>query len=157
MPLCLECFAENPNAMIVFFFRGDSVNCRAIVSVMLLLAIAFGTGGCLVAAVGAGAAGTAVYLTGDLEAMEPHGIDAVYAAARKAVGDLELSLIESETGKDALAATVTARDSEGKDIKIKLASTTTGTTKMSIRIGVFGDKTKSTLILQQIQENLKNF
>ena len=103
---------------------------------------------------GPGAAGTVAYLSGDLEAEEPHNIDAVYAAARKALEDLELSIIEHKTAKDALAGTIVARDAENKEITIRLGSTAAGTTKISIRIGVFGNETKSRLIYEQIRTNL---
>ena len=75
---------------------------KTIVSVVLLVAIATAASGCLAVAVGAGAAGTVAYLSGDLEAEEPHDIDTVYTAARKAAEDLELHIIEAKTGKELL-------------------------------------------------------
>ncbi len=128
---------------------------RMIVSGVLLVTMTVIASGCLAVAVGAGAAGTVAYLSGDLEAQEPYDIDRVYAAARKAAEDLELHVIEAKTGKDALSGTVVARDAEDKQIEIKLASITTSTTKISIRVGVFGNETKSDLILQQIRRNLE--
>ncbi|MBN1360978.1 MAG: DUF3568 family protein [Sedimentisphaerales bacterium] len=128
---------------------------RMIIGASLALTVAVGAGGCLAVAVGAGAAGTVAYFSGDLEAEEPYALDVVYAAARKALEDLEVNIIEYKTAKDALAATVTARDAEDKEIKIKLESTTAGTTKISVRVGVFGNETKSRLILQQMRKNLE--
>lgn len=107
--------------------------------------------GCLVAAVGAGA-GTVAYLRGDLEAVEAKDIDAVYAATKKAVEQLELD-VSSDT-KDALSAEIVARDAQNKKIVIKLKSATENTTQISIRVGTFGSETKSRLIHDQIKKNL---
>lgn len=122
---------------------------------MLLSILAVGAGGCLAVAVGAGAAGTVAYLAGDLEAEEPYSIDVVYSAARAALTDLDLHIVEGETTKDALSAALMARDARDKHIEVKLASTTVGTTEISIRVGVFGDETKSRLILREIRRNLE--
>ena len=107
--------------------------------------------GCLVAAVGVGA-GTVAYLRGDLEAVEAKDIDAVYVATKKAVEQLELD-VSSDT-KDALSAEIVARDAQNKKIAIKLKSTTEGTTQISIRVGIFGNETKSRLICDRIKKNL---
>ena len=107
--------------------------------------------GCLAAAVGAGA-GTVAYMRGDLEAIETNDIDTVYAATKKAIEQLELNL--SSDTKDALSAEIVARDAQDKKIIIKLKSTTESTTEISIRVGTFGNETKSRLIHDQIKNNL---
>jgi len=111
--------------------------------------------GCLVVAAGAGAAGTVAYLEGDLEAVEPYKIDTVYAAARETMKKLQLPVLEGKTQKDALSATIAARDAEDKRVIIKLNAQTEETTKISIRVGTFGDHTKSQMIYNRIRENLK--
>ena len=120
-----------------------------------LLAVAVGASGCVAVAVGAGAAGTVAYLAGDLEAHQTHGIDAVYAASREALAQVEMTVIEGRTTKDALEARIVARDAADKEIVIKLKSTVVGATDISIRVGTFGDDTKSHLIYEKIRENLK--
>jgi len=123
------------------------------VFVIVLLVITVGlVGGCMVAAVGAGAAGTVAYVRGDLEAVESKKLDAVYEATLKAVNKLELN-VTKET-KDSLSAVIVARDAQDKKITIKLSATTENTTKLSIRVGLFGSETKSRLIYQKIHENL---
>ena len=124
---------------------------RKIVLTVFCLITTFILQGCLVAAVGAGA-GTVAYLRGDLETAEAKGIDAVYAATKKAMEQLELN-VSSDT-KDALSAEIVARDAQDKKITINLKSTTEGTTKISIRVGTFGSETKSILIYDQIKKNL---
>ena len=107
--------------------------------------------GCVVAAVGAGA-GTIAYIKGDLEVVESKIIDVVYEATEKAVEQLGLNV--SKKAKDALSATIVARDAQDKKVTIKLKATTENTTKISIRVGIFGSETKSRLIYEQIRDNL---
>ena len=115
---------------------------------LALLGLAVFGQGCVIAAVGLGAAGTIAYVRGDLEATESKNIEAVYSAAVQAVEDLHLNLISKS--EDALSATITARDAADKKITIKLKSTSEQTTKLSIRVGTFGDETKSQQIYQKI-------
>ncbi len=120
--------------------------------IILLIGIAIFGQGCVVAAVGVGAAGTIAYVKGDLEAVESEDLDTVYQAAVKAVDELELNVISKS--KDALSATIYARDAQDKKVNIILKSTAEQTTKISIRIGTFGDETKSRLIYKKINYNL---
>jgi len=124
---------------------------RETILTILCLMMTFVLQGCLVAAVGAGA-GTVAYMRGDLEAVEAKDIDAVYAATKKAVEQLELK-VSSDT-KDALSAEIVARDAQDKKITIRLKSTTEDTTQISVRVGTFGSETKSRLIHDQIKKNL---
>ena len=108
--------------------------------------------GCVVAAVGLGAAGTIAYVRGDLQSVESESIDDVYEATLKAMKELEL--IPTRKTKDALGAEIITYDAQDKKIVIRLKSAAEGTTKLSIRIGVFGSETKSRLIYQKIHDNL---
>ncbi len=119
--------------------------------ILLLVGPAVLIQGCVVAAVGVGA-GTVAYVRGDLEAVEAKKLDEVYEATEKAIEELELNV--TKKSKDAMSATIVARDAQDKKITIKLGATTEDTTKISIRIGLFGSETKSRLILDKIKENL---
>jgi len=121
---------------------------------LLLAGLAFTCAGCLAVAVGVGAAGTVAYLGGDLETDVAEDIDTLYAASRKALDDLELKVIEGKGAKDALSATLMARDAEDKKVQITLKSISDEMTELSIRVGVFGNETKSQLIYSKILENL---
>jgi alpha-L-arabinofuranosidase len=118
----------------------------------LLVSAAVLVQGCLIAAVGAGA-GTVAYLRGDLQAVEAKDINTVYAAAKNAVKQLDLTV--TKDNKDAMSAVVIARDAEDKKITITLNAATEDTTKISIRVGIFGSETKSRRIYDQIKENLR--
>lgn len=128
---------------------------RLIFLSMLLASLMVSSSGCLAIAVGAGAAGTVAYLSGDLESEEPYDLETTYAATIKAMSDLRLHVVEGEGGHDALSATVVARDSVDKRVTIKLKALTLRTTELSIRIGTFGSETKSRLIYNKITENLR--
>ena len=125
---------------------------KRILLIVLLIGIAVFSQGCVVAAVGIGAAGTIAYVKGDLEAVESKDLETVYEAAVKALDELELNVISKS--KDALTATINARDAQDKKVKITLKRTAEQSTKISIRIGNFGDETKSRLIYQKINYNL---
>ncbi len=118
----------------------------------LLFGAAVALSGCMVVAVGAGAAGTVAYVMGDLQSVESADINTVYDATLKAVEQLELPVIQKS--KDAMTATVKVRDSQDKKITVKLGATAEHTTKLSIRVGFFGNKRKSMLIYDQIKKNL---
>ncbi len=125
---------------------------RQILLIMLFVGVSGLTQGCLVAAVGLGAAGTIAYVRGDLEAAESVRLEVLYEATLKALEKLELNV--TTKSKDALSAVIVARDSQDKKITIRLKKVTEEATKLSIRVGVFGSETKSRLIYQEIRENL---
>ncbi len=122
---------------------------------LLLASLMTGTSGCLAIAVGAGAAGTVAYIAGDMDTEEPYSIEETYVASRQAADKLGLNVIEGESGKDALSARVVARDVADKRISIRLKAINSCSTKLSIRVGTFGDDTKTHLIYNTIRENLK--
>lgn len=123
----------------------------------LLIIVLLGTAGlvqgCLIAAVGLGAAGTIAYVRGDLESVESEKLDVVYEAALKAMDKLGLAV--TKKSKDALSAVIVGRDAQDKKVTITLKAVAEGATQLSIRVGVFGSETKSRLIYKEIQENLK--
>jgi len=125
---------------------------KKILFAVILAGAAIGLGGCLaVAALGVGA-GTVAYVSGDLEGVESASLDTVYTAAQRAVEKLELAVIDKS--KDEMTALITTRDAEDKKITIKLTSTTEKTTKISIRVGVFGDQDKSMRVYEEIKKSL---
>jgi len=126
---------------------------RQFLLTLLTVGIAVGMSGCMAAAVGAAAAGTVAYVKGDLQSVEAKDLNSVYQATKKASEQLGLWI--TKDSKDAMTATIVARDAQDKKVIIKLAATAEGATKMSIRVGVFGSETKSRLIYDQIMKNLQ--
>jgi hypothetical protein len=131
------------------------MNLRLVCLLLLLAGLGVSTSGCLAVAVGAGAAGTVAYMRGDLEAEEPYSIDQTYVATRTAVKGLGLTIIEGETGQDALGGHLTARDSSDKKVQVRLKAITSNATKLSVRVGTFGDKSKTQRIYNAIHDQLK--
>ena len=119
---------------------------------LLLVYAALMVQGCVMAAVGAGAAGTVAYIRGDLEVVEPASFDEVYVVTRAVLEQLELNVIKDS--KDAISAVIVALDAADKKITIKLSGTTQRTTEISIRVGLFGDETKSRTIYQKIHDSI---
>jgi hypothetical protein len=125
---------------------------KRILLIFLLVGIALFSHGCVAAAVGVGAAGTIAYVRGDLEVVESYSLDKVYQATETALDELELNVISKS--KDALTGTINARDAQDKKVTITLKKVAEQTTSISIRIGTFGDETKSRMIYQKINYNL---
>jgi hypothetical protein len=133
--------------------KGTKMRTQAVL-LLLLAVLAVSGAGCLAVAAGAGAAGTVAYMAGDLETDVAEDLETLYAASRKALGDLELKVIEGKSAKDALSATLVARDADDKKVTVKLQSISDEMTELSIRVGVFGNETKSQLIYNEILDNL---
>ncbi len=128
---------------------------RQVVLAMALTGTAASISGCVAAVVGAGVigVGTVAYIKGDLEAIETQNIDVVYEATRKAMKQLRLQMVKER--KDLDSGLIVVRDAEGKEAKISLKRTEDGGTKVSVRVGLFGDQARSLHIYQKIHDNLK--
>ncbi len=121
--------------------------------VALLLGIsAAGLTGC-VAVVAAGAAGTGVaWYRGRLEANLDQNIETVFAASQKALTRLEFANISNK--KSTVDAQLVSRTALDKKVEITLQKVTDRSTKVMIRVGVFGDETLSMSILDKIKAEL---
>jgi hypothetical protein len=123
-----------------------------IVLAVLLSSMTICVSGCLLVAVGAGAAGTVAYVKGELETTLSASMDNSYNATLRALEQLQLSTIQKT--KDALSAEVVARTSEDKKVTITLTRVDDKSTKLTIRVGIFGDQDQSTTIYEHIKKNL---
>jgi len=113
------------------------------------------TAGCVAVAVGAGAAagvGTYAYVSGELKSTQSATLDRTWAATQAAMKDLEFSVTSQR--KDALQAELIARTAIDKKITIKLAKVSETATEVRIRVGTFGDKSLSLVILEKIKKRL---
>jgi len=128
---------------------------HSICLLLVLPALAVNSSGCLLVAAGAGAAGTVAYMEGDFEGGEPYALDEVFDATLAAAETLELSVLDGKTEKDALSATIVARDAQDKRVTVRLKAAREDYTTVSIRVGTFGDQTKQHRIYHQIRDNLR--
>jgi len=113
-------------------------------------------GGCTATgvAVAAGAlagAATAVYVQGDLETEIDASPTQVAAATEGAFEDLSLTLVSSEATE--IDGRIDGRSSDDKPIAVRLALED-GRTKVSIRVGAFGNEELSRLVLEHIRKHL---
>lgn len=117
-----------------------------------LVLVATGLTGCF-AVVAAGAAGTGVaWYRGQLEANLDTNLDAVYAASQKALAQLEFANITHK--KSSVDAQLVSRTALDKKVEITLQKVTDRSTKVIIRVGVFGDESLSISILDKIKAAL---
>jgi len=117
--------------------------------VLLLVGMAVGLGGCFLALAGAGGAGTYAFVKGDLETMEKESVADLYNAALAALEELQIPVISKS--QDALVAQIEGRNAEDKKVTIKIEVAENELSKMSIRIGTFGDQQQSQAIYDKIK------
>lgn len=110
------------------------------------------TTGCLAVAAGAGAAGAVAYVRGELTTTLEASLDHTVKATNDAVQQLQFAKISES--KDALQAYITVRNAADKKIKFSIERTSDKLTKLTIRVGVFGDEAQSMTILDKIKANL---
>jgi hypothetical protein len=105
-----------------------------------------------VAAVGAAAAGTVAYVDGKLEVTLVSRYDAMVSATRVAITQLDYA--KPVERQDALSDTFTTHAAKGDEVQIVVTRVSDTATKVSIRVGIFGDKVMSQAILDKIKANL---
>jgi hypothetical protein len=122
--------------------------------ITLLGALGLATGCAVVAvgaAAGAGAAGYA-YVSGVLISTESASLDRTWNATLAAMKELEFPVTSQR--KDALQASLVARNAYDKKISIRLKKVAEQSTEVRIRVGTFGDETASRAILEKIKKRL---
>ena len=109
--------------------------------------------GCVALAVGAaGGVAGAVYVMGKLQEELNHPIAAVHEATLQGLRDLDLPI--SEDKADKLAAHVESKLADGTRVWVDLDSMADSRTKLTIRVGVVGDESRSRNILAAIKAHL---
>ncbi|MBA3849261.1 MAG: hypothetical protein C0502_04605 [Opitutus sp.] len=124
----------------------------ACAALLLGATVAFTASGCVaVAAAGAAGAGVA-WIRGALEVNLDDNLDDVYRATQKAIRGLEFAIIDER--KSGVDATVVARTALDKRVEVILKRVGDKTTRVSIRVDVFGDEALSHTILERIKSRL---
>ena len=93
------------------------------------------------------------YGWGTLKATLEYPIGATHEAAKKALEELNVTVLQDE--QDDLAGELLARDAQDDLITIKLEVLPRSRTRMTIRIGTLGDKNKSNVVFNEVMENLR--
>ena len=132
--------------------QSAKMSARRLLIALLLGISAASLTGCI-AVVAAGAAGTGVaWYSGRLEANLDQNIEAVFVASQKALTQLEFANISNK--KSSVDAQLVSRTALDKKVEITLQKVTDRSTKVMIRVGVFGDETLSMSILDKIKAAL---
>ena len=117
------------------------------------LALAVSLCGCaLLLAGAAGGAGTAFWLSGKLSDEVGGSYDQTIAATKKGLTDLDM-IVAKETKTDEVAQ-IRSKYIDDSEVWIDIRPLSEKSTKVEIRVGVTGDKTASTKILESIKNNL---
>jgi hypothetical protein len=124
---------------------------RGLTALLLAGALSFQTG-CLVAAAGAAGAGTVAYLRGELSSTLDAPYENAVRASNRGLQALEFAKISEN--KDALTAILISRTADDKKVEVKVTKVTESTSRVQIRVGIFGDEALSLTVLERIKEHL---
>tara|TARA_Y100000588_G_scaffold105266_1_gene114980 strand:- start:373 stop:756 length:384 start_codon:yes stop_codon:yes gene_type:complete len=107
--------------------------------------------GCVFLFAGAAGAGTVAYVGGDLEITSEKSVDEVYAAVEATCKELEFDIFEHE--KKEFTGMVMAMSDFGK-VTIRVKGKSPEETHVSVRVGTFGDKGASKLIMDKLKPKI---
>ena len=108
--------------------------------------------GCAAVVVGAGVGTGVAWYKGKLEETVSASVPQVHRAVKQGLKDLDIKITEDR--HDNLTAEVRGELANGKNVSIDAESTGTSTTKLTIRVGTFGDKDFSLRIRDAIKKHL---
>ena len=121
----------------------------------LLLGLAIQISGCTGAALLAGGAAGAtgvVYVRGKLQEQFSVPLTKVHEATLASLKEFELPIKEDK--KDRLAAKVRSQLADGDLVFIDIHSLAESSTRITIRVGIFGDESRSRRLLERIRRRL---
>ena len=113
--------------------------------------------GCMLLAVGAGAAagaGTMAYIEGEFQTAYASSLDRTWNASLEAVKDLNFRIIATQ--KKETEGNIEAKKIGGKKVRIALSIAGPETTFVKIRVGVFGNEVASRALRDRIASRLEN-
>ncbi|NVM21588.1 MAG: DUF3568 family protein [Desulfobacterales bacterium] len=122
---------------------------------VLLLSLSIQITGCQSAAFlagGAAGAGGVMYVRGKLQEKLAAPVPKVHQATIAALKELELPVEKDK--KDKLTAKIESQFADGKPIWIDIHSIAKSSTKITIRVGTFGDELRSNRLLDTIRSHI---
>ena len=120
--------------------------------VMSLLICVAGTSGCVMLLGAAAGAGGYAWKRGSLEKKFDVPVKELHKAAVKGLQKLDIKPLEERS--DNVSGRIVAEFADGKNLKISIEAITEKTSKLDIRVGVMGDKTKSEMVLNSLEKSL---
>jgi hypothetical protein len=121
---------------------------RIVFAALVLALAAIPSTGCIVAAAGAGAAGAA-YVMGSLDASLPANPEKIVEASKGVLKDSDIHVLESDA--TSIDGTVVGRTALDRKIEITVKRVDDKQSKISIRVGTFGDRDVSQDLLDRIR------
>ncbi|MGE5608167.1 MAG: DUF3568 family protein [Bacillota bacterium] len=109
--------------------------------------------GCLIAAAAAGTGATVAYVKGDLDANVDASPQRTVEATNAAVKDLGFVLVSSNGS--AADGEVIARTATDKRVKVTMKRLSEKSSKVTIRVGTWGDEAISVQVLEKIKAHLQ--
>ncbi len=123
---------------------------------VLLLALAMAISGCaeavLIGVGAAGGAGAALWSKGKMVEELDASFSRAHTASIAALNDLELPV--NKDVKGGLKAKIESRFPDGKYVSIDIRAVTESSSKITVRVGTFGDKARSEKILGAIHQHI---
>jgi len=123
---------------------------------VLLVALAIQISGCaeavLVGVGAAGGAGAVVWIKGKMEENLNMPFSKVHTATLAALKDLELPIKKEQ--KRGLKARIESQFPDEKYVWVSIRAVTESSSKITVRVGVFGDKSRSQKIFEAIHQRL---
>ena len=128
------------------------LNSRFVMIVVAMSCLCMTLGGCLLLLGGAAGAGTVAYVGGALQESVKATPEQVVSATNQALTSLKYITMSSEsagqTGK------VTGRTGDDKAVTVEAKQEGAGISRVSIRIGTFGDEARSRILMDEIKKKL---
>jgi hypothetical protein len=121
-------------------------------ALLSILTLPFLSGCIIAAAAGAAAYGGNAYANGSMDGVTNASLDKTWRATLAAITDMGLN-ITSKT-RDGTSARIVALTTDRTQVEIELARRSSDFTRVSIRVGIFGDEPESRRILSMIKARL---
>ena len=122
---------------------------------VLTVALAAACSGCVTLLIGAAAGATSVvWYNGEAQSTYDASMDKTWAACEKTFAELNITVTQNDGKDDQLTRVLVGRTQNDEKVKIHLKSLSDSSTKVGVRIGIFGDKDMSARIHGEIRKQL---
>lgn len=125
---------------------------RGLLVAMVLAGVALTQAGCLLVAAAGATAGAVAYVKGDLEGVVDASVEQTVAATKAAFEEMKMPVMSAYSAGP--QGEVQARVGTDNKAVVELRSYGEKSTKVTIRVGTFGDETLSRTIYEKIKANV---
>ncbi len=122
------------------------------ICILVLAAFCLSLSGCWFALGGAAGGGTAIYFKGRLQENIGRNMHTVHDAARSALNRLELPILKEEKKVD--STSFESKYPDGTNVWINTKYISANSTRVTIRVGLVGNETRSRQIWDEIRRQL---